>query len=129
MTTAPIVLNRNTAEPSSAVVVPGTATGLLLGGNMTMLDTAIGTCDFPNLSGAILLFEDVDEGPYSYDQMLTQFRRSGDLKDLAGIAIGQFTNSVAGAGEWSAASAVQDRLGDLGVPVLGGLLLGLATDS
>ncbi|MCA2213348.1 S66 peptidase family protein [Jidongwangia harbinensis] len=123
-TTAPIVLTRDPAEPSAAVEVPGTATGTLLGGNLTMLQASIGTPDLPNLRGAILVFEDVDEAPYSYDRMLTHLRRAGILKHLAGVAVGQFTNATGTAGQWTAAQAVQDRLGDLGVPVLGGLRIG-----
>ncbi|GAA2606411.1 muramoyltetrapeptide carboxypeptidase [Paractinoplanes durhamensis] len=124
MTTDPIVLTRDPAEPSSAVTVPGTATGTLLGGNLTMLQASVNTPDLPDLRGAILLFEDTDEGPYSYDRMLTHLRRTGVLKGIAGVAIGQFTNAPVTAGQWTAAQAVQDRLGDLGVPVLGGLRIG-----
>ena len=124
MTTDPVVLTVDPAEPSAAVRVDGTASGLLLGGNLTMLDTGFGTGDFPDLKGAILLFEDVDEGPYSYDRMLNHLRRTGALSRLAGIALGQFTNAVGDPGEWDAAAAVRDRIGDLGVPVLGGLRLG-----
>ncbi|MFI7598174.1 LD-carboxypeptidase [Actinoplanes sp. NPDC049681] len=127
MTTAPIVLTRDPAEPSAAVEVPGTATGTLLGGNLTMLQTSLGTGDLPDLRGAILVFEDTDEGPYSYDRMLTQLRRAGILERVAGIAIGQFTNAAGGTGQWTAAQAVQDRVGDLGVPVLGGLRVGHGT--
>lgn len=124
MTTDPVVLTRDPAEPSAAVEVPGKATGTLLGGNLTILQTGYGTRDFPDLTGAILLFEDVDEAPYSYDRMLTQLLRSGALKRIKGIAIGQFTNAPATAGQWTAAQAVQDRVGNLGVPVLGGLRIG-----
>jgi muramoyltetrapeptide carboxypeptidase len=123
MTTEPVLLTRDPAEPSAAVEVPGTATGPLLGGNLTMLQAGYGTRDFPDLTGAILLFEDVDEAAYSYDRMLTQLRRAGALDKVAGIAIGQFTNAAASGG-WSAAVAVKDRIGDLGVPVLGGLRIG-----
>ncbi|WP_041842689.1 S66 peptidase family protein [Actinoplanes friuliensis] len=123
MTTEPAVLTRDPAEPSSAVVVPGTATGRLLGGNLTMIQTAIGTRDLPDLAGAILLFEDVDEAAYSYDRMLTQLLRTGALDRIAGVAIGQFTNAANNA-TWNAATAVLDRIGGLGVPVLGGLRIG-----
>ena len=99
MTTGPVVLTRDPAEPSAAVEVPGRATGTLLGGNLTILQTGYGTRDFPDLTGAILLFEDTDEAPYSYDRMLTQLRRSGALKGIKGIAIGQFTNAPVTAGQ------------------------------
>jgi muramoyltetrapeptide carboxypeptidase len=127
MTTDPVVLTRDPAEPSAAVTVPGTATGTLLGGNLTMVQASLGTRDMPDMRGAILLFEDVDEAPYSYDRMLTQLRRAGVLQNLAGIAIGQFTNAVGAPGQWTAAQAVQDRVANLGVPVLGGLRVGHGT--
>jgi muramoyltetrapeptide carboxypeptidase len=124
MTADPIVLTSDPAEPSAAVSVPGVATGTLLGGNLTMLQASLGTPDLPDLRGAILLFEDTDEAPYSYDRMLTQLIRTGALRRIAGVAIGQFTNAPVVAGQWTAAQAVQDRLGSLGVPVLGGLRIG-----
>jgi muramoyltetrapeptide carboxypeptidase len=128
MTTDPIVVTRNPAEPSSAVNIKGNATGVasgpLLGGNLTMLDESISTGDLPDLDGSILLFEDTGEAPYSYDRMLTHLRRVGALKRIAGVAIGQFNAASVPAGQQTAAQAVTDRLGDLGVPVLGGLLIG-----
>ncbi|BCY10774.1 muramoyltetrapeptide carboxypeptidase [Actinoplanes sp. L3-i22] len=124
MTAEPIVLTSDPAEPSAAVSVPGTATGTLLGGNLTMLQASVHTPDLPDLRGAILVFEDTDEGPYSYDRMLTHLIRSGALRRIAGVAVGQFTNATGSAGQWTAAQAVQDRLGGLGVPVLGGLRIG-----
>ncbi|GIJ73369.1 peptidase S66 [Virgisporangium ochraceum] len=123
MTTDPIVLRRDPAESSAAVEVPGKATGRLLGGTLTMLDTSVGAGDFPDLSGAILFFEDVDEAPYSYDRMLTHLRRVGALRKIAGVAIGQLVNAGQ-PGELDAPAVLRDRLGDLGVPVLGGLRAG-----
>jgi muramoyltetrapeptide carboxypeptidase len=123
MTTAPIVLTRDPAESSAAVEVPGRVTGRLLGGTLTMLDTSIGAGDFPDLAGAILVFEDVDEAPYSYDRMLTHLRRVGALKKIAGVAIGQLVNAGP-PGELDAPAVLRDRLGDLKVPVLGGLRIG-----
>jgi muramoyltetrapeptide carboxypeptidase len=128
MTTEPILLTRDPDEPSAAVKIAGnasgTATGPLLGGNLTLVETGLGTGDFPSLEGAIFLFEDTGEAPYSYDRMLTQLLRSGALDGIAGVAIGQFDLANGAAGEWTAAQAVSDRLEDLGVPVLGGLRIG-----
>lgn len=128
MTTDPIVIARDPAEPSSAVNLPGkgsgVASGPLLGGNLTMIETSVGCGEFPNLDGAIFLFEDTGEAPYSYDRMLTQLRRIGALHRIAGVAIGQFNAAGDGSSGWTAAQAVTDRLTDLGVPVLGGLRIG-----
>lgn len=122
-TTAPIVVTKDPLEPSAAIEVPGKASGRLLGGTLTMLDTSVGAGDLPDLTGAILLIEDVDEAPYSYDRMLTHLRRVGALRKIAGVAIGQLVNAGP-PGELDAPEVLRDRLGDLGVPVLGGLRIG-----
>jgi muramoyltetrapeptide carboxypeptidase len=123
METGPVVVKRDPAEETAPVSVPGTARGTLLGGNLCLLTSSVGTPDMPDLTGAILLVEDVDEPPYKVDRMLTHLRRAGVLRGLAGVAVGQFTNC---ADEWpvTVVDVLADRLGDLGVPVLGGLPLG-----
>ncbi|MEU7590573.1 LD-carboxypeptidase [Micromonospora sp. NPDC049230] len=124
MTTAPVTITRDPAETAAPVLVPGRASGPLLGGCLTLLSTSLGAGDIPKFDDAILFFEDVDEAPYSIDMMLTELRRVGVLSRVAGVAIGQITNSVGEPGEWDAAAVLKDRLSDLGVPVLGGLRLG-----
>jgi muramoyltetrapeptide carboxypeptidase len=121
MTTSDIVVTRDPAEPSAAVRVDGIASGPLIGGNLTMIASDVGTGSLPDLAGAILIFEDVNEPPYRYDRMLTQLIRSGALDGLAGVAIGQLTDAT---GTPSAATVIAERLGTLGVPVLGGLRVG-----
>ena len=124
MTTDPITIHRDPAEPGAEVVVPGRASGVLLGGNLCLLTAAVGTEEFPDLRGAILFLEEVDEAPYRIDRMLTQLRRVGALDGVAGIALGQFTNCEGAAGTWTVGEVLADRLGDLGVPILGGLPVG-----
>jgi muramoyltetrapeptide carboxypeptidase len=123
MGTEPVVVKRDPAEETAAVTVPGTARGTLIGGNLCLLTSSVGTPDMPDLTGAILLLEDVDEPPYKVDRMLTHLRRAGALRGVAGVAVGQFTNC---ADDWpvTVADVLRDRLGDLGVPVLGGLPIG-----
>lgn len=123
MDAAPTVVVRSSREASAPVVVPGRASGTLLGGNLSMLATSVGTADLPDLSGAILLIEEIGEPPYRVDRLLTQLRRSGVLADLAGVALGQFTGCADRQGV-DIAQVLGERLGDLGVPVLGGLPLG-----
>ena len=55
--------------------------------------------------------------------MLTHLRRAGLLAGVAGIALGQFTR-CADAWPVTVADVLAERLGDLGVPVLGGLPIG-----
>jgi muramoyltetrapeptide carboxypeptidase len=133
MTTEPVVIKQQPSAqttPASrlgAAGLPGTATGPLLGGNLTLLASTVGTHDFPDLTGAVLLLEDVDEPPYRVDRMLTQLRRAGVLAGVAGVAVGQFTRCT---DQWTTdvADVLGERLGDLRVPVLGGLPIGHGTE-
>jgi muramoyltetrapeptide carboxypeptidase len=122
-TTAPVTVKRDEAEETAPVRVPGVARGTLLGGNLSLLASSVGTPDMPDLAEAILLIEDVDEPPYKVDRMLTHLRRAGLLDGLAGVVVGQFTN-CADAWDVPVAAVLAERLGDLGVPVLGGLPIG-----
>ncbi|GAA2327798.1 LD-carboxypeptidase [Dactylosporangium salmoneum] len=97
----------------------GAARGVLLGGNLAMLVSTLGTSDMPDLSGSILLLEDVGEATYRIDRMLTHLLRSGVLAGVRGIALGQFTDCGDGVDE-----VLAERLGGLGVPILAGLPIG-----
>jgi muramoyltetrapeptide carboxypeptidase len=128
MSTSPTVVVARTDEETSPVRIPGApAHGTLIGGNLCLLEATIGTVDMPDLTGAILLIEDVNEAPYKVDRMLTHLRRAGALDHLAGVAVGQFTGCSDG---WATTivDVLRERLGDLGVPVLGGLPIGHGRD-
>ena len=70
---------------------PGTAEGVLLGGNLSMLCRLVGTPYLPPLEGAILFLEDVGEPPYRIDGLLAQLRLAGLLERLGGLLFGRFT--------------------------------------
>ncbi|MET8123915.1 LD-carboxypeptidase [Micromonospora sp. NPDC005189] len=123
MTTEPVSVAAVPAEDTFGVRVPGRATGTLLGGNLCMIAASIGTPDLPDLTGAVLLIEDVQEPPYKVDRMLTQLRRAGALDGLAGVAVGQFTDCGDG-WDTTIVDVLTEGLGDLDVPVLGGLPIG-----
>ncbi len=66
----------------------GVARGPLIGGNLTLLCTAIGTPWQPDFKGRILFLEDLAEEPYRMDRMLTYLLNAGLLQQVGGIAIG-----------------------------------------
>jgi muramoyltetrapeptide carboxypeptidase len=121
----PVVVRADPAESTAAVRTDGTATGRLLGGNLSLLAASAGTADLPELAGAILLVEDIAEPPYKVDRMLTHLDRAGLLSKVAGVAVGQFTD-CAGVNP-SVPDVLAERLRRLGVPVLGGLPIGHGT--
>lgn len=74
------------------VLVPGEATGELVGGNLTLVASSLGTPYEIDTKGKILFLEDIDEYERSVDRMLTQLKLAGKLDDAAGIFLGAWTN-------------------------------------
>ncbi|MFI0135686.1 LD-carboxypeptidase [Streptomyces luteogriseus] len=102
--------------PGGAVLVPGRARGVTLGGCLSLLASDLGTPHaHPGARGGLLLLEDIGESPYRVDRYLTQLLRAGWLDGAAGIVLG----SWAGCGPYGELRVVlADRLGGLGVPVV-----------
>jgi muramoyltetrapeptide carboxypeptidase len=76
-----------------AAAVPGAAPaaaveGPLLGGCLSLLAATVGTPWLPDLAGALLFWEDVNEAPYRIDRMLTHLALSGNLDNIAGMIVG-----------------------------------------
>jgi len=116
-------------DPDSPLTtfVPGTAEGILLGGNLSLITRLIGTRHLPDLSGAILFLEEVGETPYRVDGLLAHLQLAGILDTLAGIVLGGFTESETESGKptLTMEQVFEDYFGDLGIPVCTGLRLSL----
>ena len=103
----------------------GVARGPLVVSNLTVATHLIGTPWFPDLRGSILVLEDVGEAPYRVDRMLTQWRSSGVLRGLAGVATGRFSwKGEVEPGDFSMDGILEERLSDLGIPLVMNLPLG-----
>jgi muramoyltetrapeptide carboxypeptidase len=111
-------------------LIPGQATGPLVGGNLTLLQCLIGTRYFPKLDGAILFIEDVGEDLYSVDRMLAQLRSIGALQRVAGIIVGQFTELKRGTdgGSLGFDEVLATYFAPLKVPVAYGFPIGHVDD-
>ncbi len=70
----------------------GTATGKLVGGNLTLIANGIGTLSDVKTDKCILFLEDLGEQLYNIDRMMVQLKRNGKLENLAGLVIGGFTD-------------------------------------
>lgn len=118
------VVRQDRDETSALVTIEGAATGFLVGGNLSAIARAVGwSC--PSFAGSILLIEAIDAYIGQIDGALTQLRRSGLLDGVKGVAVGQFIRSAEPQrGKWSFIDVLSEQLGELGVPVLGGLPIG-----
>ena len=66
----------------------GISNGQLCGGNLSMLYSLSGTGSDIDTEGKILFIEDLDEYLYHIDRMMMNLKRSGKLKNLAGLVVG-----------------------------------------
>lgn len=95
----PLGILRNPEGQEIDTLVSGKAEGKLVGGNLSLLVSSIGTPYEIDIKGKILFLEDVDEYPYKIDRMLLQLKQSGKFKDAAGIILGAWTGCEAREGD------------------------------
>ena len=69
----------------------GKATGKLIGGNLSIVYSLLGTNDQVNFEGALLFIEDVDEQLYSIDRMFYALNKAGVLDQISGLIVGGMT--------------------------------------
>ena len=120
------LLEGRQVEPLSGteVVRAGVVEGPLLGGNLSLLASLVGTRWMPSLSGAVLLIEDVGERPYRLDRMWTHLALAGALDGVVGIVLGEFTDCEEKDATFTAREVLHELVSALGVPVLAGLPIG-----
>jgi muramoyltetrapeptide carboxypeptidase len=105
---------------------PGTARGRLLGGNLTVLSSLVGSGYLPDWEGCILFLEDVEEAPYRIDRMLTQLHLAGILRKARAVIWGHCSDCLPGRGYGSltVTEVLEDHLLPLQVPVWTGAMIG-----
>ena len=108
-------------------LVPGTAEGTLIGGNLALLTSLLGTPYVPEFAGAVLFVEDTVDHLYRLDRKLTHLRLAGVLEQVAGIVIGESkARTDAPAGSQPEPLSVREILQDLIVPLGKPAIYGLA---
>ncbi len=109
-------------DPSPRTLVPGTAEGPLIGGNLSILSSLCGTRNAPSARGRILFLEEVAEPAYRIDRMLLQLERADVLEGVRGLALGRFTE--ADDDEHPIDEVVQEFAERVGVPAVADLPFG-----
>lgn len=76
---------------NATINIKGEAEGELVGGNISVLYSLLGSSSFPNTDGKILFLEDLDEYLYHIDRMMMAFKRAGKLDNIKGLIVGALT--------------------------------------
>jgi muramoyltetrapeptide carboxypeptidase len=105
-------------------IMPGSADGVLLGGCLTLIETALGTPWELDTHGAILLLEDRGMKPWQVDRALMHLKQAGKLRGVSGVLLGDFPECVAPAASETVRDVVRRLLGTMGFPVVWGAAIG-----
>lgn len=128
------------AEPLGALpagkgetLVPGSGEGRLVGGNLTLIASVLGSPFEADLDGAIMFLEDVNEDPYRVDRLLTSLVLRGFTKRLKGIVFGSLRPpkpdpEVPPGSGFTMDEVVRERCQAIGVPAFSGLSFGHTLD-
>ena len=118
-------------EDEPETIAGGVAEGPLVGGNLSLIASTLGTPYAIQAEGALLFLEEVGEAAYRVDRLLSQLRLAGVLGAAAGIVIGGITDVPDAGAEHVplVEDVLHDLLGDLGIPVAYGFPFGHLEDN
>ena len=103
------------------IIRPGTADGMLTGGNLATLSHLMGTGFQADFNNAVLFFEDIGEPLYKIDRMLTQMKLAGLFDNIRGVITGSFQNCDHDA---RIEELLEEIFDEYQIPILSGLAAG-----
>lgn len=115
-------------------LVKGKAKGRLVGGNLSIMVSLIGTKYDVDYTNKIIFIEEIGEEPYRIDRMLTQLIQANKFKNSAGIMMGIFSKcepkekDAAFSKSFSLMEVLKDRFSDFKIPVIYGMSFGHVKD-
>jgi muramoyltetrapeptide carboxypeptidase len=115
-------------------IYPGSCEGQLVGGNLSLLCSTLGTPYEINTDGKILFLEELETEPWTIDHMLTHLANAGKFKNVAGIVGGECLNCKPNSHnpgyyvDISLEDLLFEHLAPLKIPVIHGLPIGYTRD-
>ena len=115
-----------TTENVPVIITPGKAIGELVGGNLTVITSIIGSSYLPDWKNKILFLEEVKEEPYSIDRMLTQLKLCGALNSISGFVFGKCAKCLAEEPlkSFTFHEVLLQHIQPLGIPAFYGAMIG-----
>nr|WP_321221146.1 LD-carboxypeptidase [uncultured Psychroserpens sp.] len=109
----------------------GEASGPLVGGNLTILHTMLGSKESIDTTGKILFIEEIGEYKYHIDRMLQSMKRAGYFDNCAGVLVGGMSKMRKNTTPWgtSVEQLILDALADYDFPIAFGMPAGHEKDN
>ena len=106
--------------PTDSLSIRGSASGKLIGGNLSIIYSLMGSNSSMNTKDKILFIEDLDEYLYHIDRMMMNLKRANYLKDLKGIIVGGMTTMKDNDIKWGkdAYEIILEHTKDLNIPIV-----------
>ncbi|MQA90124.1 MAG: LD-carboxypeptidase [Gemmatimonas sp.] len=128
---APRLLPFPADGPGVETLVGGTATGRLVGGNLSLLAATVGSAFQLDARDSLVFIEEVSEPAYRVDRLLSQLLLAGRFEGAAGVLVGAISDrpDADAPGIPHPREVVLDRLGGLGIPLAYGFPFGHIPES
>ncbi|MDQ3048236.1 MAG: LD-carboxypeptidase [Bacteroidota bacterium] len=113
-------------EDNPVTICGGKAKGILIGGNLSVVASMMGSEFLPSWKDKILFLEEVKEEPYRIDRMLTQLKLAGVMEMISGIVIGKCVKCLAEEPQkaFTYEQVLEQHLKPLGIPAFYGAMIG-----
>lgn len=117
--------------PSSAYNITGNAKGQLVGGNLSILASMLGSESQLDTKNKILFIEEIGEYKYAIDRMLQSLKRAGYFEHLQGLVIGDISNIKVNTTQWGSPieQLILDATSDYNFPIVFGFPAGHEPDN
>ncbi|BAY81161.1 peptidase U61 LD-carboxypeptidase A [Calothrix parasitica NIES-267] len=111
------------------IITPGKAKGKFIGGNLSVINSMLGSSYLPVWKNSILFIEDIGEDVYRVDRMLVQLKNAGILNQLSGFVFGQCTRCSTGdEPSLTLMQVLQEHIAPLNIPAWYGSMIGHIRD-
>jgi len=118
---------RNPDSRPFKAIGKGKASGVLIGGNLSLITSITGTPYLPSFKNSILFFEEIEEECYRFDRMMNQLALAGIFGNTKGIVVGELTDVKPhdpSKPHLTADEIIADYFSPLSKPILTGLVYG-----
>ena len=114
---------KNPEDMPHAILSPGMGEGPLVGGCLSLFNNLMGTPYFPDVTGGIMVLEDIGENAQHLDRMLSQFKMAGHFhgdQRINGLMIGQLigTWDAEDEDDFNLEELIQDIIGPVDFPIV-----------